>query len=116
MQVFFIDLILGIARGELRPGEALPSVRQLAEDIGINLHTVNKTYNILKGEGYLTVDRCKGAVVNETPHEHNENTQEELRQSLSTLLSQMHCKGIEKEVVQQWIDQEFEGFTPKEGK
>ena len=34
-------VIAGIASGELRPGDALPSVRSLAEDLGINLHTVN---------------------------------------------------------------------------
>ena len=42
------QLIQGIARGQLKQGESLPSVRQLAEDIGINMHTVNKAYNLLK--------------------------------------------------------------------
>ena len=57
------QIIIGLASGELKKGEKLPSVRQLAGDIGINLHTVNKTYNILKNEGYLTIDRRKGAMI-----------------------------------------------------
>lgn len=108
------QLIEGIARGELVPGETLPSVRQLAEDIGINLHTVSKTYNILKSEGYLTVDRRKGALVNGIPHEYEENKQDELRRGLSGVLAQMHCKGITKEIINQWIDEEFQGFNLKE--
>ncbi|HHX60110.1 MAG TPA: GntR family transcriptional regulator [Epulopiscium sp.] len=109
------QLIEGIARGELVAGKTLPSVRQLAEDIGINLHTVNKTYNILKVEGYLTVDRRKGAMVNEIPHEYDENKQDELRRSLSGVLAQMHCKGIKRETIDQWIGQDFQGFNQEEG-
>ena len=40
-------IILGIATNELKEGDALPSVRQLAENIGINMHTVNKAYTVL---------------------------------------------------------------------
>ena len=109
------QLIEGIARAELVPGENLPSVRQLAEDIGINLHTVSKTYNILKAEGYLTVDRRKGAVVNEIPHE-EESKQYDLRSYLSVILAQMHCKGIKRESINQWIEEDFQGFSPKEAK
>lgn len=108
------QLIIGIAKGELVPGETLPSVRQLAEDIGINLHTVSKAYNSLKSEGYLSIDRRKGAVVNAIPHQQEEAKQEELRQELSTILAQMHCKGINKAILRQWVDEDFKVFTPKE--
>ena len=47
------QIIEGIAKGEIDKGEELPSVRALAEDIGINMHTVNKAYNMLKDEGYI---------------------------------------------------------------
>jgi DNA-binding transcriptional regulator YhcF (GntR family) len=60
------QIIEGIANGKLLPGEALPSVRSMASDIGINLHTVNKAYNHLKQEDYIHVHRQKGVVVN--PH------------------------------------------------
>ena len=57
------QIILGIASSRFQEGDSLPSVRQLADTIGINMHTVNKAYTVLKQEGYVKVDRRKGAVV-----------------------------------------------------
>ena len=56
------QIILGIATSVIQEGDSLPSVRQLAGDIGINMHTVNKAYSLLRQEGFLTIDRRKGAV------------------------------------------------------
>ena len=57
------QIIVGIATNRLKEGESLPSVRQLAESIGINMHTVNKAYTVLKQEGFVKVDRRRGAVI-----------------------------------------------------
>ena len=57
------QIILGIASSNIQEGETLPSVRELADNIGINMHTVNKAYSILKQEGFLKLDRRKGAVI-----------------------------------------------------
>lgn len=57
------QIVLMIARRELQNGEALPSVRQLAAEIGVNMHTVNKAYAMLRQEGYVQLDRRHGAVV-----------------------------------------------------
>ena len=57
------QIIIGIAMEIYREGDALPSVRQLADEIGINMHTVNKAYGILRQEGYLKVDRRHGAII-----------------------------------------------------
>ena len=57
------QIVLGIATSRFREGDALPSVRQLAENIGINMHTVNKAYSVLKQEGFVKVDRRRGAVI-----------------------------------------------------
>ena len=51
------QIIMGIATDRIREGDSLPSVRQLAENIGINMHTVNKAYAVLKQEGYIKLDR-----------------------------------------------------------
>ena len=56
------QIIMGIATDRIREGDSLPSVRQLAENIGINMHTVNKAYAVLKQEGYIKLDRRRGAV------------------------------------------------------
>lgn len=57
------QIIMGIATSQLKEGEALPSVRVMAEDIGINMHTVNKAYTTLRQDGFLRVDRRRGAVI-----------------------------------------------------
>ena len=66
-EAFYVQLrnqiIMGIATSEIQEGESLPSVRELADSVGINMHTVNKAYAILRQEGYLKLDRRRGAVV-----------------------------------------------------
>ncbi|MFC5651462.1 GntR family transcriptional regulator [Paenibacillus solisilvae] len=57
------QIIEGIASGVLQPGDPLPSVRSLASDLSINLHTVNKAYQALKQEGFLQVHRKRGVIV-----------------------------------------------------
>ena len=57
------QIIMGIAMDIIREGDALPSVRQMADTVGINMHTVNKAYTILKQEGFIQLDRRKGAVI-----------------------------------------------------
>ena len=79
------QIILGIATSRFREGEQLPSVRQLAEDIGINMHTVNKAYTVLKQEGYVKVDRRKGAVI--AVDEDRMNTISKLREELQVILA-----------------------------
>ena len=57
------QIIAAIATGELVPGTALPSVRALASDLGINLHTVNKAYAVLRDEGYVLMRGRSGAYI-----------------------------------------------------
>jgi DNA-binding transcriptional regulator YhcF (GntR family) len=56
-------VVAKIASRELPEGQALPSVRQLAGDIGVNMQTVNKAYNMLRYDGYINIHRRKGAVI-----------------------------------------------------
>lgn len=57
------QIIASIAQGDLEPGDALPSVRSLARDLGINLHTVNKAYAVLRDEGYVVMRGRSGAYI-----------------------------------------------------
>lgn len=57
------QIIAGIATGELEPGTSLPSVRALASDLGINLHTVNRAYAMLRDEGFVRMRGRAGAVI-----------------------------------------------------
>ena len=57
------QIVIGIAQDKIKDGESLPSVRQLADELGVNMHTVNKAYALLRNDGYLKLDRRRGAVV-----------------------------------------------------
>lgn len=57
------QIIEGIARGEMKPGDTLPSVRNLAADLGINMHTVNKSYHELEEKGIITIRAKSGAII-----------------------------------------------------
>lgn len=57
------QVVQGVASGELAPGDSLPSVRALASDLGVNMHTVNKAYALLRDEGYITMRGRSGASV-----------------------------------------------------
>lgn len=77
------QIVLGISDGRLAPGEQLPTVRALAEEIGINSMTVSKAYTLLKQEGYIYTDRRSGARVRQEFKELSEKSQELLRQIIS---------------------------------
>ena len=105
------QIILGIASARFQEGDALPSVRQLADDIGINMHTVNKAYTVLKQEGFLKVDRRKGAVI--ALNADKLKAVEEIDKDLHILLAKASCKGISKEEIYVMIDEiydEYGGF------
>lgn len=88
------QIIMGIAKGELEPGESLPSVRQMAADIGINMHTVNKAYNLLKADEFISMDRRKGAVVNSIKTSAYQAYMELLKEELQTHIASAICKGV----------------------
>ena len=90
------QIIVGIACSDIQDGESLPSVRQLAQILGVNMHTVNKAYAILREEGYLKLDRRKGAVVSVDANEKAKQL-EELEESLQILVAQAICKGVTRE-------------------
>lgn len=68
----------------LQEGDPLPSVRQLADTIGINMHTVNKAYSLLRQEGFVSIDRRKGAVI--CLDVDKIRAMEEMKQNLRSLL------------------------------
>lgn len=102
------QIIMGIATSQFREGDALPSVRQLAEIIGINMHTVNKAYTVLKQEGYVKVDRRKGAVI--AIDENRNKVREELMRELQVMIAKGSCKNLTKEDFHRMIDEIYEEY------
>lgn len=97
------QIILGIAMEEYREGDALPSVRQLAENIGINMHTVNKAYAVLKQEGFVKVDRRHGAVISLDADKLK--TIEEMRRELSLIIARAICRNVSREEMHRLLDE-----------
>ena len=87
------QIVMGIGRGTLKIGQSLPTVRQMATDIGVNTMTVNKSYAILKNQGYIEIDRRHGAKVSpqadtSTPFK------EKMEEELQLLISEATLKGF----------------------
>lgn len=89
------QIVMGIGRGELKLGESLPTVRQLAQDIGVNTMTVNKAYQILKTEGYIKIDRRHGAIVSDNI-DMDIVFREKLENELELLLAESAINGMDK--------------------
>ena len=86
----------------------LPSVGQLADTIGINMHTVNKAYTVLKQEGYVKVDRRKGAMI--AVDIDKIRAMEDVREDLLVTLAKASCKNISREEVHALIDEIYEEY------
>ena len=100
------QIIMGIATSRLQEGDTLPSVRQLADTVGINMHTVNKAYSLLRQE--VTIDRRRGAVISIDVNKRK--ALEELKQNLMVALAKGCCKSVSREEVHQLIDEIFDEY------
>lgn len=103
------QIIMGIAMSEIREGDTLPSVRQLAQTVGINMHTVNKAYAVLRQEGFVQLDRRKGAVI--AIDIDKLKAVAEMKEQLRIVLAQGCCKNISKEEVHGLVDEIFEEYS-----
>lgn len=102
------QIIMGIATSRFREGDMLPSVRQLADHIGINMHTVNKAYSVLRQEGYVKVDRRKGAMI--AVDVDKIQALQDVRNDLLVTLAKASCKNISREEVHALIDEIYEDY------
>lgn len=102
------QIIMGIATSLLTDGEVLPSVRRLSEDIGINMHTVNKAYAVLREEGYVKMDRRRGVVVSVDSNHLADLA--ELKKNLYVELAGASCKGISREEIHALIDEIYNDY------
>ncbi len=102
------QIILGIATSQFREGEQLPSVRQLAETIGINMHTVNKAYSILQQEGFVKIDRRRGAII--ALDINKLKALKEARSELAVVLARAICKGIGRDDIHSLVDELYDNY------
>lgn len=102
------QIIMGIATSQIKEGDSLPSVRQLAEEIGINMHTVNKAYAVLREEGMIHLDRRRGAVV--AVDKDRLQALSDVKQQMRVVLAKGRCKNLTKEDVYALVDELFEEY------
>ena len=102
------QIIQGIATEDLKEGDSLPSVRQLADNIGINMHTVNKAYAVLRQEGFVKLDRRKGAIVSLDVDKIQ--AEQDLKLDLTVVLAKAVCKNISREEIHRVVDEVLKGY------
>ena len=95
------QIIMGIAKRQICDGDQLPSIRNMADEIGINMHTVNKAYTVLRQAGYVKLDRRRGAVVNVDVDKIE--AIEEIRRELSVTLAKAGCIYQKKRSTSWWM-------------
>ncbi len=97
-----------IARGELREGAALPPVRQVASDLGVNLNTIAAAYRELQTEGLINIRHGAGAIV--TSRTSSEKTDDQLRKPLRAALTQMALAGLPRAEIMTIVADELRGL------
>ena len=102
------QIIVGIATAQIKEGDSLPSVRQMADMIGINMHTVNKSYALLREEGIIQLDRRRGAVI--AIDVNKIQALKDMKEQLKVVLAKGKCKNIAKEDVYALVDEIFEEY------
>lgn len=108
-QQIYQQIVVGIATGALTLGEQLPSVRQMADEIGVNMMTVSKAYTLLKNEGYILTDRRRGTTVNKRQPSTTLFDQQ-FTQQLEVLVAQAHFHHYQEAAILEKINQLYQTF------
>ncbi|MER6499348.1 GntR family transcriptional regulator [Streptomyces sp. NPDC001455] len=110
-------VVEAIAEGALAPGAGLPSTRQLAVDLAINFHTVNKAYDLLRREGIIRINRKSGAAVRPDVKQQSADdlrTGVDWDRRMRTLLAELDVRGIPKGEVMAYVETTLDGFPDRE--
>ena len=104
------QIVTAIASGDYEAGARLPSVRALAEELEVNMHTVNKAYLMLRDEEYITLDRRKGGVVSPAPEKTDEAFVKKLTAELLPAAAGAKCKGMGRKEFRKLCTQVYESL------
>jgi DNA-binding transcriptional regulator YhcF (GntR family) len=102
------QIVMGISSGELKSGEQLPTVRNLALEMGINTMTVSKAYQLLKTEGYIMTDRKNGARIR-TEINKEASISDANKSELKRIVSEARISGVEKQELLSLVEKYWEG-------
>lgn len=94
------------ARGSLKPGQRLPSVRELSASLGVNLNTIQRVYERLAAEGLLEQRQGEGTFVTLTPRAKPlRQAREQLERRAQDLVRYARLLGLEEADVRRMVDQ-----------
>lgn len=103
------QVIKGIANDQINLGQTLPSVRQLAEDLGVNLHTVNKAYKLLQADGFIEMDRRFGTKVVEKRPKLQDELKDYIKEEMSFLVSLLKATDSDMDQLIDFIKEKYQG-------
>ncbi|WP_100486270.1 GntR family transcriptional regulator [Sporolactobacillus pectinivorans] len=107
-------IVAGIASGQLQDGDPLPSVRTLGSDIGVNLHTVNKSYRLLQSEGFIEIQRSRGTFVKAGDAAKNAaNFLQESGNLMHAFVSEAITRNVDRAVIHRMIDHIYDELEGK---
>jgi GntR family transcriptional regulator len=92
------QIIEGIARGVIQPGDSLPSVRAFASDLGVNMHTVNKSYHLLEKKGIIKIVPKSGAIIS-SPQDFNHSSLDRLEDEYKPLIAESLVVGMSQKQI-----------------
>lgn len=104
-----------IASGALPPGTAIPSVRQLARDLGVSLNTVARAYRMLEEEGFLVIRDRAGVTVSAPAEKIDELARDELLQVLRSVLSRLRQAGMDTDELHEVARREIGALSGGDG-
>ena len=98
-----------VADGELKQGDQLPTVRQLATDLRVNFNTVARAYRLLDDAGLISTQQGRGTYIWEPP---SEETNRQLRQQglaemTQRFLQEAARRGFAPQEIQQALDEQL---------
>lgn len=107
------QIIIGVACGTLSPGEALPSVRLMAENIGVHAHTVNKAYSLLAREGFIIIDRRSGCRIADMIPEADNDFKDRLQEKLLPIAAQAASRHVSLDEIKGLCEKIYHSLNQK---
>jgi GntR family transcriptional regulator len=104
-----------VASGELPAGTRLPTVRELASDLGVNLNTVARAYRLLEEEGFVLIRDRSGAEVT-SPARKPESERQRLCQELKKILARMFQAGMTQEEMRRASEAEIDSLGRRQSR
>jgi len=103
-----------LVAGELRSGDPLPPVRQLAMDLGVHFNTVAQAYRVLAEEGWLELRRGRGVrVLDRKSSPANSRARENFSRELNRLLAQALGDGVPEKTIQSELDERLRNLPSR---